>query len=80
MIRAGWLALRPRYAVCSVLHLVELRSQFAHSAALDTLKRNRDYVMQAYGAYYLLLTTYYVMQAYGAYYLLLTTYYLLLTT
>ena len=69
MIRAGWLALRPRYAyishispidlpisrlylrpryaVCSVLHLVELRSQFAHSAALDTLKRNRDYVMQA---------------------------------
>ena len=22
-------------------------SQFAHSAALDTLKRNRDYVMQA---------------------------------
>ena len=67
MIRAGWLALRPRYAVCSVLHLVELRSQFAHSAALDTLKRNRDYVLQAY----LLLTTYY---------LLLTTYYLLLTT
>ena len=48
MIRAGWLALRPRYAVCSVLHLVELRSQFAHSAALDTLKRNRDYVLQAY--------------------------------
>ena len=52
MIRAGWLALRPRYAVCSVLHLVELRSQFAHSAALDTLKRNRDYVMQAYGAWF----------------------------
>ena len=41
-----------RYAVCSVLHLVELRSQFAHSAALDTLKRNRDYVMQAYGAWF----------------------------
>jgi hypothetical protein len=80
MIRAGWLALRPRYAVCSVLHLVELRSQFAHSAALDTLKRNRDYVMQAYGACYLLLTTYYLLRDTGLRRLLLTTYYLLLTT
>ena len=47
MMTAGWLSAdRP---VCAILHLVECRSQFAHYAALDTLKANRPYVMRAYG-------------------------------
>ena len=47
MMTAGWLSAdKP---VCSILHLVECRSQFAHFGSLDTLKSNRPYVMKAYG-------------------------------
>ena len=47
MITAGWVASQP--PVCTVLHLVECRSQFAHYGSLDTLKANRPYVTAAYG-------------------------------
>ena len=47
MVTAGWPASsRP---VCTALHLVESRSQFAHYGSLDTLKANRPYVLGAYG-------------------------------
>ena len=50
MLSAGWPA--SRRPVCTVLHLVECRSQFAHFGSLDTLKRNRPYVLGAYGHWY----------------------------
>ena len=49
-VTLGWPAL-PRGATCSLLHLVELRSQFVSYRSLDTLKLNRPYVMDAYGAW-----------------------------
>ena len=47
MVTAGWPA--SRRPVCTALHLVESRSQFAHYGSLDTLKANRPYVLGAYG-------------------------------
>ena len=49
-VTLGWPAL-PRGATCSLLHLVELRSQFVSYRSLDTRKLNRPYVMDAYGAW-----------------------------
>lgn len=46
-VTLGWVAM----PTCSLLHLVELRSQFVSFRSLDTIKRNRPYVMAAYGAW-----------------------------
>ncbi|KAL3909962.1 MAG: hypothetical protein SGPRY_009234, partial [Prymnesium sp.] len=48
-VRAGWPSLRSS-SVCSLLHLVESRSQFG---GFDAHKANREYVMRAFGHWHL---------------------------